>query len=177
MTRRSTLSDIGVAALKPRAARFTFPDPELRGHYVRVMPSGAKSFVAVSRDPNGKQVWATIGSTDELKIEEAREKARQAIQRIKQGQTEDKPTTYRAVAENWLKRHVDAKGLLSEKEIRRCLSSYIYPHWADREFLEHTPQRCRRTARPRRGQQRRQDRRLCAVHRAQYRQLVCHPGR
>ena len=62
---RRSLSDRGVAALKPRAARYAEPDPELRGHYVRVQPSGAKSFVAVARDPqSGKQVWATIGATD-----------------------------------------------------------------------------------------------------------------
>jgi len=38
---RKTLSDKGVAALKPRAGRYAFPDPELRGHYVRVQPTGA----------------------------------------------------------------------------------------------------------------------------------------
>src|SRR5690349_4949736 len=101
---RRNLSDIGVAALKPRAARYTFPDPELRGHYVRVMPSGAKSFVAVARDPNGKQVWATIDATDKLKVDDAREKARQAIQRIKQGlpaiEEKASASTFKAVAEN-----------------------------------------------------------------------------
>jgi hypothetical protein len=38
---RKSLSDAGVAALKPRAARYAHPDPELAGHYVRVTPSGA----------------------------------------------------------------------------------------------------------------------------------------
>jgi hypothetical protein len=51
---RKSLSDRGVAALKPRSKRYAFPDPELRGHYVRVQPSGAKSFVTVARDPYGK---------------------------------------------------------------------------------------------------------------------------
>ena len=83
--RRKTLSDAGVADLKARPARYTFSDPELRGHYVRVMPSGAKSFVAVSRDPNGKQVWATIGAADMMGIEKAREDARDAIKRIRAG--------------------------------------------------------------------------------------------
>ena len=79
---RKTLSDKGVAALKPRASRYAFPDPELRGHYVRVQPSGAKSFVAVTVGPDGKQVWSTIGSADLFTIEEAREKAREAIKRV-----------------------------------------------------------------------------------------------
>ena len=67
---RKTLSDAGVRALKPRAVRYAHPDPELAGHYVRVQPSGAKSFVAVSRYPSGKQIWATIGSVDLMSIAE-----------------------------------------------------------------------------------------------------------
>ena len=52
---RKTLTDKGVAALKPRPLRYAFPDPELRGHFVRVQPSGApKSFVTVTRDPHGQ---------------------------------------------------------------------------------------------------------------------------
>jgi hypothetical protein len=38
---RKSLTDKGVAALEPRATRYAFPDPEMRGHYVRVQPSGA----------------------------------------------------------------------------------------------------------------------------------------
>ncbi|PBB21148.1 integrase family protein [Mesorhizobium sp. WSM4313] len=136
--RRKTLSDAGVADLKARAARYTFPDPELRGHYVRVMPSGAKSFVAVSRDPNGKQVWATIGAADMMGIDKARDDAREAIKRIRAGLPAIEPKaavdTFRTVAENYMKRHVAAKGLRSEREIQRCLDVYIFPTWEDREF-------------------------------------------
>ena len=82
---RRSLSDAGVAALKPRAQRYAEPDPELRGHYVRVQPSGAKSFVVVTRDPGGKQVWATIGGADLLGVAEARERAREAIKRVQAG--------------------------------------------------------------------------------------------
>ncbi|RWC10789.1 MAG: DUF4102 domain-containing protein [Mesorhizobium sp.] len=136
--RRKTLSDAGVADLKARAARYTFPDPELRGHYVRVMPSGAKSFVAVSRDPNGKQVWATIGAADMMGIDKARDDAREAIKRIRAGLPAIEPKaavdTFRTVAENYMKRHVAAKGLRSEREIQRCLDVYVFPTWEDREF-------------------------------------------
>jgi hypothetical protein len=41
--RRRMLSDTGVAELTSRASRYAFADPELRGHYVRVTPTGAKS--------------------------------------------------------------------------------------------------------------------------------------
>lgn len=139
MTRRRKFSDTGVEALKPKAARYTSPDPELRGHYVRVMPSGAKSFVAVARDPNGKQVWATIGAADKMGIEKARTLAREAIERIRQGlppvEQKAAPVTFNDVSDGYLKRHVVAKGLLSEHEIRRCLDVYVIPQWGKREFV------------------------------------------
>lgn len=138
MTRRKSLSDNGVAALKPKATRYTLPDPEVRGHYVRVMPSGLKSFVAVAREPGGKQVWATLGSADHIGIDSARTAAREAIRRIKDGlpalAAAPRIETFGDVAATYLKRHVEAKGLRSEREIRRCLAVYVLPRWADREF-------------------------------------------
>ena len=59
MTRR--LTDKSIAALTV-TKRTTIADPKLAGHYVRVTPNGAKTFVAVARDPSGKQVWHTIGA-------------------------------------------------------------------------------------------------------------------
>ena len=65
---RRTLTDKGVAALKPRLKRYTLPDPELGGMYIRVPPSGAKAYVAVAKAPGGRQVWTTIGPTDSIAI-------------------------------------------------------------------------------------------------------------
>ena len=59
--------------------------PELTGHYVRITPSGGKTFSVVARAPNGKQVWAAIGAADAMPIEEARKRARAAIGRIRDG--------------------------------------------------------------------------------------------
>ena len=59
---RKTLTDRTVAALKPKAKAYTVPDPGCVGHYVRVLPSGNKSFTVVTRDPSGKQKWVTLGS-------------------------------------------------------------------------------------------------------------------
>jgi len=137
---RKTLSDKGVAALKPRAARYAVPDPELRGHYVRVQPSGAKSFVAVTLDPHKKQIWTTLGACDVLRIEEARERAREAIKRVHAGlpaatPTPPKPDTFEAVAEDWLKRDVRGRGLRSEGEVVRLLKAHVYSFWNGRAFL------------------------------------------
>lgn len=131
---RRTLTDNSIAALKPKTKRFAVPDPKLAGHYVRVTPNGAKSFVAVARDPRGKQVWHTIGSTQLHKLDEAREFARAAMKAIKSGVSCEGPQSYELVGREWLKRHVEAKGLLSARELQRSLEKHILPAWAGREF-------------------------------------------
>jgi len=138
---RKSLTDAGVAALKPRAQRYAHPDPMLAGHYVRVTPSGAKSYVAVTRDPtSGKQVWATIGPADLMTVEEAREKAREAIKRVQAGkpafETPVKAESFEDVAEQWMKRHVAAKGLRSAPDLARLLKTHVYPRWGNRPFLD-----------------------------------------
>jgi integrase len=138
---RKSLSDRAVANLKPRAARYTYPDPEQRGFYIRVQPSGAKSFVAVTLDPSGKQIWATLGPTDVLSISDARERAREAIRRIRDGlpafeAPPAKAETFEDVAAQWLRRHVHANGLRSQAEVTRLLRVHVYPVWKDRPFRE-----------------------------------------
>ena len=76
---RKTLSDHRVRAIKPAAKRQTIPDPELSGHYLRVMPSGVKSFVCVVRDGDGRQRWVTLGRADHISVEDSRARARDAI--------------------------------------------------------------------------------------------------
>jgi integrase len=101
---------------------------------VRVTPNGAKSFVAVSRDPRGKQVWHTIGSTELYKVEEARELARTAIKAIKAGESRAGPQSFEAVAAQWVKRHVEAKGLRSAWRVKRRIDMKILPEWGGRDF-------------------------------------------
>jgi integrase len=141
-TRRRRFDDKAVKRLKPKPKRYCVPDPELIGHYVRVMPSGVKSYAAVARDPvSKKQVWTTIGTTDHVKIEDARTKAREIIARVKAGKPATEPPppaadSFAAVSKNWMRRHVEARGLRSRYEIERCLGKYILPVWGNRPFVE-----------------------------------------
>jgi len=142
-TRRRRLNDKQIRSLKVKGLRYALPDPELVGHYVRVHPTGAKTFVAVARDPlrNHKQIWTTIGSIDHLSIDEAREKAREIIKRVRAGKPATEPPppaqdSFAVVAENWIKRHVVARGLRSKDEIERSLAKYVLPSWRDRSFTE-----------------------------------------
>jgi integrase len=143
MARRKGFTDKQVADLKLRPNRYAHPDPECLGHYVRVTPSGAKSFVAVARDPYGKQIWTTIASTGHVTIAEARDRCREIIKRVKAGKpaVEPAPVTpdsFQAVAELWIKRHVEKAGLITQPEIERILAKYIYPRWQSRPFTEIT---------------------------------------
>jgi len=142
-TRRRRFDDKAIERLKPEAKRYAVPDSEMIGHYVRVMPSGVKSYVAVAREPSGKkkQIWTTIASTDHIGIEESRAKAREIIARVKAGKPATEPPpppadSFAAVSENWLRRHVEAKDLRSAYEIKRCLAKYVLPVWANRPFVE-----------------------------------------
>jgi integrase len=134
---RQTLTDRGVEALKPRAKRYAFSDPQQCGHYIRVQPSGIKSFTVITHDPSGRQQWITIGRPGLLSLAEARERAREIIKRIKTGQParEARAATFAAVVENWRKRHVEKNKLRSAKEMNRLLDRHILPVWRDREFV------------------------------------------
>jgi len=138
--RRPTLTDKMVAALPKKRKRYTVSDPEQRGHYLRIPPSGPNVYAVVARNRYKKQVWHTVGSADLMGIEEARDKARAAIKRIKAGlpPVEAPPTppkAFKIVAEEWLKRYVKKQKLRTQAEIERCLAKYVYPHWADRDFV------------------------------------------
>jgi integrase len=108
--------------------------------YIRVMPKGPNVYAAVARDPYGKQVWATIGTADVLKVEEARDSARNAIRRIKEGRPACEPppakaASYKATAEKWLEVYVAEKGLRSQPEIERLLEKHVVPFWGKRDFV------------------------------------------
>ncbi len=131
-------TDKQVAGLKHRNSKYSVRIKDCPGLYLRVSPTGLKSFTAVARDPYGKQIWATIGGT-ELTVDVAREKARETIRRIKAGlpaieAPPVKPDSFEAIAENWFTRHVEAKGVRSAGELRRHLDSYILPAWKARDF-------------------------------------------
>ena len=80
----------------------------------------------------------TLGSADAIGIEQARELAREAIRRIKAGKPTSEPAkpTVRAVAEEWLERHVRGNKLRTERERGRIISRYIVPRIGNRVFAD-----------------------------------------
>ena len=131
---RKTLTNKTVAALKPKAKAYTVPDPGCIGHYVRVLPSGRKSFTVIVRDRSGKQKWVNLGT--HLDIDDARKRAREVITAVKDGRDAAGVDAFAVVAEEWFKRHVEKKGLISANEIRWYFARYFLPVWAGRDFEE-----------------------------------------
>ena len=141
MPRRHGLTDKQIAEWRRGPKRYVKKDPEQRGLYLRVPPEGPITFTVVRRDPDGRQIWKALGTTADLKIDQARSLAREAHGRIKKGKPAIEPPKSKgdsvaSVTENWLRRHVEKKKLRTGDEYRRVIERYILPYWADRSFVE-----------------------------------------
>jgi integrase len=139
MPKRHGLTDRQVAMLSRKDKRRTMPDPELIGHYLRVPPKTSRApiaFTVVARDPKGTQIWKTVGTTDTLGIDKARELAKQAIRTIKAGRPETTGSTVRDIAEQWLERHVRKNGHRTARESERIVSRHILPEIGDRPIAD-----------------------------------------
>ena len=140
MARRPKLTDRQIAGLPRKPKRYIVTDPEQRSLFLRVPPTGPISFTAIVKT-HGKQTWKSLGTTDELKIDEAREKTREVIKRVKAGRPpveppKPAPQSVAAVAENWLRRVVDENRYRTAVEKRRVVDRYIVPHIGDRDFVD-----------------------------------------
>jgi integrase len=121
------LTDKGIGRLQPKEKSYLQADPQTPGHFIRVLPTGGKSFVVVARAPTGKQVWATVGRVGVMSLDEARELARSTMRAIRRGEDRAGPEGFRTVADKWFKRHVEGRGLRTAGDIRRYLDREIIP--------------------------------------------------
>jgi hypothetical protein len=141
MPKRRGLTDKQVAVLPRKDKRFTLADPEQLGHYLRIPARSSRApiaFAAVGRDPDGKQIWTTVGTEDAMGIDQARELAREAIRRIKAGKPTGEPerAIVRDIAEQWLERQVRKNGFRTAREMERVVKGYILPHLGDRAIAD-----------------------------------------
>ena len=88
---------------------------------------------------SGKLRWVRLGRPSELTIAEARERAREVLKRLDQGLTpvEPQPPPKDSVADvfdNWLRRHIEARGARQRRRIRRVVETLILPRWQERIF-------------------------------------------
>ena len=77
-----------VRAAKPREKRYDIRDDVIPGLFLRIFPTGARSF-ALDRMTRGRRRFATLGSADALTIPEARAEARRLIASFADTATKD----------------------------------------------------------------------------------------
>jgi integrase len=100
-----------------------------------VVGTSSKTFRAVTYR-NGKPTSIKLGSYPQLGVAEAWEQAREHFRNPKAYAEKAETGTFKEVAQEWIKRHVDENKLRSKSEIERCLGLYVYPKWSDTKFLE-----------------------------------------
>ena len=143
---KKRLTEEGVAKLKPPASgkQVDYFDAGMPGLVLRVNYGGAKVWRALyylkRLDKDGKRVTTPtthkLGRYPHLRLKDAREAARRFLADPAKALAEADTGSFREVAENFVKRHVEANKLRTQPEIERCLAKYVYPAWEHRPFRE-----------------------------------------
>jgi integrase len=136
-TRKLNLTDRNVKALKPASdgKPYDVRDSVVPGLRIRVMGTGALSFVLLARFPGSPHpTRRALGPYGKLTLEQARAKAREWYsliakgvdpvaedERTRQAALRQQENSFAAVAEQFIKRHVSKtrKGPIVERELRR----------------------------------------------------------
>jgi integrase len=139
---RKRLTEEGVDKLKtPAEGQIDYFDTGQPGLILRLNYGDTKTWLVrhyLRRVRNGKTVSIPtthkLGRYPTLTVKEARDKARLFDPAKAKTQTAD---TFRAVAENFVKRYVETEMKLRTKdEIVDLLERLVFPHWQDRKFRE-----------------------------------------
>jgi hypothetical protein len=143
---RKNLTEEGVAKLKPPAAgQIDYFDALVPGLILRLGYGGSKTWLVrhylKRRNGDGKKISVPtthkIGRYPILKVKEARDKARLFLADPVKAKAQADVGSVREVAENFVKRYVEAeKKLRTKDEIVRLLDTLVLPHWADRPFRD-----------------------------------------
>ena len=143
--RTSRFSDRDIQRLKPSEKSFLESEPN--GLYVRVLPSGRKSFMTVYSF-DGKQRWLTIGRYPDITLKKARKKLEEIrknieneidpalTKRIKRADQINAPTVAE-FAEEYLEKWAIPKKK-SAKEDKRILEKDVIPVWGKRKLKDIT---------------------------------------
>jgi integrase len=147
---RKKLSEEGVAKLKPPPAgrQVDYFDAHTPGLVLRVNYGGRKTWRALYYVPgvakSGKKkdqrisipTMHTLGLYPHLKLKEAREKARVFLADPQKALAHADVGSFKDVAENFLKRHVEANKLRTQADIERLFTKYVFPAWQHRPFRD-----------------------------------------
>lgn len=115
----------------------TYLDTRERGRALALTVSygGTKAF-SVLTYVNGKPKFRKLGTYPAMSLKDAKAAVEAFYHDPKAFEAKAAPDTFREIAEDWFKRHVEGGELISARELRRHLETYVYPKWKDRKFAE-----------------------------------------
>jgi integrase len=96
---------------------------------------GSKTWRALTYGLKGRAEYKTLGKYPRLSLAEARKLAVAYFYDPEAMNAKAAVGTFKDVAENWVRRHVDERKLRSAPKIKRMLSKYVYPEWGNEPFL------------------------------------------
>ena len=128
----------------PASGQVDYYDAGMPGLVLRVNYGGAKVWRALyylkKFDKDGKRITVPtthkLGRYPHMRLKQAREHARQFLEDPQKALAQADEGSFKEVAENFIKRHVEHEKLRSQPEIERVLKKYIYPKWEARPFRE-----------------------------------------
>jgi hypothetical protein len=137
---RKRLTEEGVAKLKlpPQGKQIDYYDAHMPGLVLRVNYGGAKIWRALYYVKVSIPTTFKLGRYPALKLKEAREKVRRFLDNPHKAKARAASGSFQQVAENFVARHVEAKGkeLRTAREVERIIAKYLIPRWRDRPFEE-----------------------------------------
>ncbi len=99
------LTQARVEALRPRKASRDVRDAKLKGFGIRVYPTGRKRFF-IATQFEGQRIWKIVGDASDMRIGEARERARVMLAAIRSnGQTSSGELQFEVIAEEVFRRY------------------------------------------------------------------------
>jgi integrase len=135
-------------SLKPNTERVDYWDSSLPGFVLRLTPDGTKTFSVMYRI-GGRRRRCTLGNYPILKLVDARENAKDALELVRHGidPVEEKKRreeaeaarrlegfTFKAMAKQFLDEHVTK--LRSEYEVKRSFNEYLIPQFGKEKARE-----------------------------------------
>jgi integrase len=143
---RKRLTEEGVRKLKPptKGKQVDYFDAGMPGLVLRMNYGGRKTWRALyyvkGVDKDGKHRTEPrthpLGLYPILSLKEAREAARRFLAAPQKALADAGTSSFKEIAEDFVRRHVEANSLRSQAEIERCLNKYILPRWERRGFRE-----------------------------------------
>lgn len=133
----------------PRWAQIQIFDSEVPRLVLRLSYDGAKTYRALHYikrvNKKGKLITApafhSLGRHGNINLKQARALARtfladpqKVLEQKRDAELKAQTGSFKEVAENWFKRHVEAEGIRSVRDIRAHLDRYIYPEWENLQF-------------------------------------------